>query len=110
MTWSIAYYSEALQQDILALPGGVQARYIKLTDRMLILGPDLGMPHTRALGDGLFEIRAKSQEGIGRIFYCLLIDRQIVMLHCFVKKSDKTPLKELRIARNRMKEVNDAHA
>ena len=110
MAWEIVYHSEALQKDILALPTGIQARFIRITERMLMLGPDLGMPHTRALGDGLFEIRAKSAEGIGRVFYCTLIQQRIVTLHCFVKKSDATPPKELRVARQRMKEVKDANA
>lgn len=110
VAWEIGYYSAALQQDILALPAGIQARYIRLTERMLVMGPDLGMPHTRALGGGLFEIRAKSAEGIGWVFYCTVTGRRIVMLHCFVKKSEATPLKELRLARQRMYEVKDAYA
>jgi phage-related protein len=110
VTWQIAYYSSALQQDIMSLPAGIQARYVRLTERMVVMGPDLGMPHTRALGSGLFEVRAKSVEGIGRVFYCTLIGRRIVMLHCFVKKSEATPLKELRLARQRMDEVKNANA
>lgn len=73
-------------------------------------GPDLGMPHTRAVGAGLFELRLKSGEGIGRVFYCTLVERRIVMLHQFVKKTEKTPPKELSIARKRMKERKDADA
>lgn len=75
---------------------------------MEVYGPDLGMPHTRTMGLGLFELRLKSGEGIARVFYCTLIGRRIVMLHQFVKKSDKTPLKELEVARRRMKEIKDA--
>lgn len=71
-------------------------------------GPDLGMPHTRAMGEGLFELRLKAAEGIVRVFYCTLIDRRIIMLHQFIKKSEKTPRKELEIAKRRMKEVKDA--
>jgi phage-related protein len=73
MSWQITYYSEALQEALISLPIGIQARYVHLTQRMLIVGPDLGMPHTRALGKGLFEIRAKAEEGIGRVFYCTLV-------------------------------------
>ena len=75
---------------------------------MQVFGPDLGMPHTRAMGSGLFELRLKSLEGIGRVFYCTLVKRKIVMLHQFVKKTDKTPPKELTIALKRMKEWKDA--
>ena len=57
------------------------------------------------MGGGLFELRIKAAEGIARVFYCTVVDRRIVILHQFVKKSDKTPPKELEIARRRMKEV-----
>jgi phage-related protein len=63
------------------------------------------MPHTRALNNGLFEIRAKADEGIGRAFFCTMIGRRIVILHGFIKKTDKTPKRELDIARSRQKEV-----
>lgn len=72
---------------------------------MELYGPDLGMPHTRAMGHGLFELRLKAADGIARVFYCTVVDRQIIMLHQFVKKSEKTPHKELDLARRRMKEV-----
>jgi phage-related protein len=44
-------------------------------------------------------------EGIGRAFYCTLVGKRIVVLHGFVKKTDKTPSKELKIARDRLKEL-----
>lgn len=52
---------------------------------MEIYGPDLGMPYTRAMGQGLFEIRSKAAEGIARVFCCAIVDRQPVMLHQFVE-------------------------
>jgi phage-related protein len=71
-------------------------------------GPNLGMPHTRAMGDGLFEIRALGPEGIGRAFFCTLIGGRIVILHGFIKKTAKTPPKELSLARTRLQEVKHA--
>ena len=108
MTWDIKYHDDKLQLAVLGLPSGILARYFHCTDRMQIFGPDLGMPHTRAMGSGLFELRLKSQEGIGRVFYCTLVGRKIIMLHQFVKKTDKTPPKELAIANKRMKEWKNA--
>jgi phage-related protein len=111
MEWQIVYYSDDLQRTILGFPVGLQARYIHLTQRMLAFGPNLGMPHSRAMKQGLFELRLKSKEGIGRVFYCNLSDRRIMMLHALVKKSAKTPSKELKTARDRMIEVQaDADA
>ena len=72
---------------------------------MLEFGPNLGMPHTRAVGKGLFELRVKSKEGIARVFYCTKIGKIIIMLHVFIKKSQKIPKKELEFAYARMKEV-----
>jgi phage-related protein len=111
MEWEIAYYSEVVQQTIMAFPAGIQARYIHLTQRMVVFGPHLGMPHTRSLGKGLFELRMKSKEGIGRVFFGALPNRQVIMLHAFIKKSMKTPRRELQIARARLEEVQtDADA
>ena len=104
MTYSIIYYSDQVQEDVLALPDTLQARYVGLTARMIEHGPNLGLPHTDALGGGLFELRLKGAEGIARVMYCLMIERQILVLHVFVKKTQKTPPRELRIARQRMKE------
>lgn len=65
------------------------------------------MPHTRAMGDGLFELRVKGREGIARVFYCTMIGKRIIILHSFIKKTEKTPVKELEIARKRKLEVQN---
>jgi len=57
------------------------------------------------MGQSLFELRLKGAEGIARVFYCTLIGRRIVMLHSFVKKTQKTPSNELAVAMMRMKKV-----
>jgi phage-related protein len=105
VSYTISYYNDALQAEIMALPTTLQARYIGLTARMMVFGANLGSPHTEAFGGGLFELRLKGAEGIARVFYCTLVGKQIVMLHCFVKKSQKTPVSERRIAEARMKEI-----
>lgn len=105
MTYSISYYSREVQEDIMNLPVTLQARYIGLTQRMLEYGPNLGLPHTDAFGGGLFELRLKGVEGIARVFFCTMVQQEIVMLHSFIKKAQKTPLKELKLAKLRMKEL-----
>lgn len=95
----------ARRGGILALPTGLLARFLRFAERMETFGPNLGMPHTRAMGAGLFELRIKAAEGIARVFYCTVVERRIVFLHQFAKKTDKTPPKELNIAQQRMKEV-----
>ena len=110
MNYTIGYYSEKVQGQILALPDKLAARYIVLTRRMVSLGPNLGQPHTKAFGGGLFELRLKGVEGIARVFFCTLVGRRIVMLHSILKKSEKTPPREREIAERRMKEVKHENA
>lgn len=110
MEYEIRYYSDTVRDDILALPDTLGARYVVLTRRMLAIGPNLGEPHTKAMGHGLFELRLKGVEGIARVFYCTLVGRRIVMLHSFVKKSDRTPPRELDTAMGRLKEVKHENA
>jgi len=110
MAYSIQYYSDSVQADVLALPATLLARYVVLSQRMQQHGVNLGEPRTKALGDGLFELRLKGAEGIARVCYCTLARQRIVMLHCFVKKSQKTPAADLQLAQARLKEVKDADA
>ncbi len=110
MDFEIKYYSEVVQAQIFELPDTLAARYIVLTRRMLAIGPNLGEPHTKAMGGGLFELRLKGAEGIARVFYCTLIGKRIVILHSFVKKSQRTPKQELEVAQSRLKEIKNEDA
>ena len=105
MAWNITYHTKDVAAFVLGLPDGLLARYLRLADMMQEFGGNLGMPHTRAMSEGLFELRVKSKGGIARVFFCSVIGQRIVMLHGFIKKSEKTPLKELKLARLRLSEV-----
>jgi len=109
MDYSITYYSEEVQEEILGLPDTLAARYIVLSRRIEALGPHLGEPHTKAFGHGLFELRLKGAEGIARVFFCTIVGKRVVMLHSFVKKTNKTPPRELTVAESRMKEIKHAN-
>ncbi|KTD39442.1 hypothetical protein Lmor_0093 [Legionella moravica] len=66
MTWKVEFYNESVEKAILDMPLKIQARMLKLLELIEEHGANLGSPHTEPMGDGLFEIRAKAQEGIGR--------------------------------------------
>ena len=68
-------------------------------------GANLGLPYTGAMGDGLFEIRARGPEGVGRAFFCTLVGQRIVILHALIKKTQRTLPADLRIARRRLQEL-----
>lgn len=103
--WTIDYYSEDVRLEIEALPAGIRASYARLTELLMEFGLELHMPHSRAMGEGVFELRPRGREGIARVYYCTKIGRRIVILHSFVKKTDKMPRRELDLARARKKEV-----
>jgi phage-related protein len=105
MEWVIEFYSEKVEADTFGFPAGVLAHLVHILDMIKEIGPNLGMPYTRPMGDGLFEIRAKGKEGIGRSLFCTVKGRRVIILHSFVKKSQKAPKRELNTAIKRMKEV-----
>ncbi|MCW8349275.1 type II toxin-antitoxin system RelE/ParE family toxin [Vibrio sp. ZSDZ65] len=106
MSWKVEFY-DGVEDEILSMPPKIQARMIKLLELIELHGANLGPPHTESMGDGLFEIRAKAQEGIGRSLFYYLKGQHIYVLRAFVKKSNKTPKKEIKLAKERMKEVKE---
>ena len=110
MRWTIEYYSESVEELVLRMPNGIFAHYAGIVQIMRQSGPNLGMPHVRPMGGGLFEIRAKGPEGQGRVFHCTARGRTIIMLHGFIKKTQATPKRELDIARRRMREFKNERA
>jgi phage-related protein len=105
MSFEIEYFHERVQYDIESWSVGILADYARLIELLIEHGPSLRLPHSRAFGDGLFELRPRGRSGIGRAFYCFLVGKRVVVLHAFVKKSQETPDRELKLARKRMKEV-----
>lgn len=103
--WVIEFFSPRVEAEILAIPAGLLARFLRYAERLEIFGPDLGMPHTRAMGGGLFELRLRASEGISRVFYCVVSGRRIMMLHVFIKKTQRAPARELEVARKRMRQL-----
>ena len=105
MNWHITFYNRKVKLQVLAFPEGILANFLHIAELIEEFGPKIGMPYTRSTGSGLFEIRAKGKEGIARALYCNLTGKELVIVNAFIKKSQKTPRKELALARKRMKEV-----
>ena len=105
MKWHITFYNNKVEAETMSFPPGILANFLHIAEMIEEFGPALGIPYTKALKDGLFEIRAKGKDGIGRSFFCTVKGREVIILHSFVKKSQKIPKKEIKIARQRLKEV-----
>lgn len=104
-SFRVDYYSSRVREEIESWPVDLLARCDELLDLLEDHGPLLGAPHSKPMGGGLFELRPKGPSGIGRAFYCFCNDRVITVLHAFVKKTQKTPRRELLLARARLKNV-----
>ena len=69
--------------------------------KTLQLGCPVGMPLARKLSDNLWELRSRLKTGIARTFFTMHA-KKLVLLHGFIKKSQKTPARELAIAKRRL--------
>jgi phage-related protein len=105
MRWSVETH-RAADDEILALPPKLQARLLRLMEMVEAVGLDqIHEPHVKHLDGKLWELRAKAQEGIARGIYVAMTGRRVIVLHVFVKKTQKIPKAALELARERMKEV-----
>ena len=103
----VEYYNRKVLDEIESWPVGVLADYARLLELLMDFGPHLRMPHSRAMGGGLFELRPRGTEGQGRSLYCFQVGQRVVILHAFIKKTQSTPMRDLALARRRLKEVHD---
>jgi len=105
--WKIEYYNARVKKEIDDFPPGILASYRHIVGLMVKYGPSLKMPYAKPMGNGLWEIRAKGREGIGRAFYVAIHQEEILILHSFIKKTQQTPKHELEIAIRRLKEAQN---
>lgn len=103
--WSVETLNDEVNEDLLNLPPKIQAKLLHILELLEQYGNEVREPHTKALGEGLFEIRAKGEEGIARAFFTFRGNRVILILSIFIKKTQKTPKKELDKARKILKEL-----
>ena len=106
MAYQIDYFHQRVLTEVESWPVDVLADYARLIELLAQHGPSLRLPHSKAFGDGLFELRPRGRSGIGRAFYCFLLGKRIVVAHAFIKKTQETPDKELKLARKRVKELH----
>jgi len=111
MSWTIEYYSSEqgkcpIRDFIDTLSPESKAKYIFISDLLSEYGLTVREPYVKPITGTrkLFEIRIKDKQNIHRIFYFAFTGKTLVLLHGFTKKTDKTPLREIAIADNRMKD------
>jgi phage-related protein len=104
--WRVEVLNAAVGAEITALPGDIRAKLAHIVELMTAAGPQrMREPHVKPLGDKLWEMRMTGRDGIARAIYVLAQGRRIVILHAFVKKTQKTPPEAIRLALKRAKEL-----
>ena len=106
MAWIVELLDDRVRDELEALPPDMQARFRRIVE--LIQGYGLERvhePHVKHLQGPLWEMRMKGRDGISRAIYVTAKGRRVVVVRVFVKKTQKTPRREIEIALQRAKEV-----
>jgi phage-related protein len=104
--WAVEVLNQTVEAELLALPKDMQARFLRISELLEGFGPQhVGMPHVRPLGEKLWEMRLTGSAGIGRAIYTAASGQRLIVLHAFVKKTQKTPQRAIDAARRRMREI-----
>ena len=104
--WAVEVLNDLVEAELLSLPKDMQARFLRISELLESFGPQrVGLPHVRPLGEKLWEMRLSGREGIGRAIYTAAAGRRSIVLHAFVKKTQKTPRSAMNLALKRLKEL-----
>ena len=99
--------NETVEAEIQSLPKDMRAKFVRISNMICEFGiHEVGMPHVRPLQGKLWEMRMKGKDGISRALYVMDIGKIIVVVRAFVKKTQKTPAQEIKLALERAKEIN----
>lgn len=109
MSWDVKIYEtpsgqKVVEDFISSLEANTLAKYFREHDLLREYGITLGMPHAKAMGGGLFELRVRGKQEV-RILYAFGRNKRVYLLHGFIKKTQSTPKRELEIAHRRQGEV-----
>jgi len=106
MQWCVEILNAAVKAELESLPLDIRAKLTHILDMMVAFGPQkMREPHVKPLRDKLWEMRMIGRDGIARAIYVLASGRRIVIVHAFVKKTQKTPAAVLALALERAKEI-----
>jgi phage-related protein len=107
MGWAVTFVNAAAQAELDELPADMRARFERIVALIQAVGLEkVHEPYVKHLEGRLWEMRLTGRDGIARAIYVTASARRIVILRTFVKKTEKTPKRELELARERAKEVS----
>jgi phage-related protein len=104
--WSFSFVNAEAKAELDALPLDVRASFERIVALVNAVGLErVHEPYIRHIEDRLWEMRLRGRDGIARAIYVTANGRRVVILRVFVKKTQKTPRREIELARRRAKEV-----
>ena len=106
MGWSVEFLDSDAKAEVDQLSVDLRAKFERIVTLIKLKGLEqVREPYVKHLDGKLWEIRMIGKDTIARSIYVTAPGRRIVVLHTFIKKTDKTPSGALNVARRRAKEV-----
>ncbi|MBV8335126.1 MAG: type II toxin-antitoxin system RelE/ParE family toxin [Alphaproteobacteria bacterium] len=106
MTWSFVFLNATVKEELDALPVDMRACFERIVQLVEAVGLErVHEPYIKHLEERIWEMRLRGRDGIARALYVTASGRRVVILRVFVKKTRKTPRREIESARQRAKEV-----
>ncbi|MGO8789706.1 MAG: type II toxin-antitoxin system RelE/ParE family toxin [Terriglobia bacterium] len=106
MGWTVETLNETVDAEVEALPVDMRARLTRVADLIEKMGLEhVGEPHVKHVQGRLWEMRLKGRSGISRALYVAATGSRVVIVRVFVKKTEKTPRREIDLALARSKAV-----
>ncbi len=106
MAWIVETLNQNVDKELAALPADMRARFARISQLIVAVGlPHVGAPHVKHLQGPIWEIRLTGKAGIARALYVTATAQRIVIVRAFLKKTQKTPAREIELARQRAKEL-----
>jgi phage-related protein len=107
VSWSFVFLNAAVKAELDALPTDMRAYFERIVDLVQAVGLErVHEPYIKHLEDRIWEMRLRGRDGIARALYVTATGRRVVILRVFTKKTQKTPRREIEMARQRAKEVS----
>ena len=106
MNWNVETLNETVDQELAALPADMRARFVWITNLITEHGlENVGEPYVKHIEKALWEIRLKGRDGISRALYVTTKPKRVIVLRVFIKKTQKIPRKEIKLALKRAEEI-----
>jgi phage-related protein len=107
MSWSVETLNSSVDEELERLPADMRARFARIAGLIASVGlHNVGEPHTRHIQGPIWEIRLHGRSGIARALYVTVREQRVVVLRVFIKKTQATPGWEIRLALQRLRELN----